>query len=111
MFTIWIGLSIFEAQRLIRLYENLVKSQTNTSRDAQSAVPKTSQRKPDKSYGWIPYPKTKTNYFYNQVCESLFSEMTPFLSGPKSQFMKMFHAEAKREYTIEKKVEHEKSKI
>ena len=25
--------------------------------------------------------------------------------------MKMFHTEAKREYTIEKKVEHEKSKI
>ena len=37
--------------------------------------------------------------------------MTPFLSGPKSQFLKMFHAEAKREYTVEKKVEHEKSKI
>ena len=88
-----------------------MKSQTNTGPEGQSAVPKTSQRKPDKSYGWIPYPKTKMNYFYNQVCESLFSEMTPFLSGPKSQFMKMFHAEARREYTIEKKVEHEKSKI
>lgn len=112
-FIIWIGLSVFEAQRLIRFHENLVKSQTNTNRDerVQSAVPVASQRKPDKSYGWIPHPKTKMNHFYNQVCESLFIEMTPFLSGPKSQFLKMFHAEAKREYTVEKKLEHEKSKI
>ena len=97
------GLSIFKAQRLIRLYENLVKSQTNTGLEALSAVPKTLQRKPDKSYGWIIYPKTKMNYFYNQVCKSLFGEMNPSLSGPKSQFKKMFHAEARRGYIIEKR--------
>ena len=102
-------MSIFEAQRLKRIYEESVKT---AGQEHKVPRQQASTKKPDKSYGWIPNPKTPMNHFYNNVCKSLFDEMLPYgLGGSKSNFKKIFHSEAKREYNMKKRIEKEEKKI
>ena len=52
-----------------------------------------------KSLGWIPNPRTKINFFNNEVYTSFYPEnIRPYAHNKKS-FNKAFHAEARKQYT------------
>ena len=107
----FIGMTIFEARRLLGIYKASRKAALdgNETSDA-TTVNKRGQAneanvKQDKSLGWIPNPQTEMSRFYNKVYMSFYLERVgSFGGGTKKAFKKAFHEESRREYDIEKKM-------